>query len=99
MRHLAYREELTRLLKSLRTRSDAAVVDAAIKFRRAHNLPCPDCDKSFYLVGLHRAALRWKGLTPAEQNWSAHWLIRNGYSTTRDEVFAPKPAPDPQEPK
>jgi hypothetical protein len=94
MAHAFYREGLTVVLKALRHVSGSEAVDLAIKFRRSHGLPCPDCDQSYYLAGLHRAALRWPALTEEERNWSAHWLIREGYSTEVDQVFAPKPAPD-----
>lgn len=103
MAHAHYRRELAALLESLRTISDKEAIARAIVFRRRHGLPCPDTvdDTEYYLAGLHRAALRGRerfGLTPDAVGWSSHWLVRNGYSTKLDEVFAPAPAAakDPQ---
>lgn len=93
MRHLQYRDALTRLMRASVHVPDQDAIDKIISFRRLFGLECrADCDPQFYLVGLHRARLRWPALTPQEKTWSAHWLIRQGYSTDVDTVFAPRPA-------
>lgn len=101
MAHLTYREALTRCMRAIvrmppePALPDKLAIDKIISFRRAFGMPCPDTgDPMDYLIGMHRARLRWGRLTPEEQNYSAHWLIRQGYSTEVDTVFAPKPAQD-----
>jgi hypothetical protein len=98
MRHLAYREAVTRVMRAIVTRPampDKMAIDKIISFRRLWGMPVPNTgDPRDYLVAMHRARLRWPLLTVEEQNWSAHWLIRQGYSTDVDTVFAPRPEQD-----
>jgi len=95
MLHLSYRESVTRCMRSIAHVPDRLAIDRIISFRRGWGMPCPDTgDPRDYLIAMHRARLRWPLLTPEEQTWSAHWLIRQGYSTAVDEVFTPKPEQD-----
>lgn len=98
MPHLAYQEALTRLMRACVHVPDKDAIDKIISFRRLFGLACiSDCDPQCYLIGLHRARLRWPQMTMQERTWSAHWLIRQGYSTELDTVFAPKAAPEKPE--
>lgn len=96
MRHLQYREAVTRLMRACVHITDKDAIDKIMVFRRLFGLSSPsDCDPQDYLVGLHRARLRWPEMTDTERTWSAHWLIRQGYSTELDQVFAPAPEQKP----
>jgi hypothetical protein len=101
VRHGAYQAELVRLMRSLTRETadgrvvaamtDAQAFDAIVKFRRAHGLVLLDCDPLYYVIALHRARIRHKAMTPAEVNWSEHWLIRQDKGTDVDTEFNPKP--------
>lgn len=100
MNHLSYRESVTRVMRAIAHVPDKEAIDKIISFRRLWHMPVPDTgDPRDYLIGMHRARLRWPLLDPHEQNWSAHWLIRQGYSCDVDKVFAPKPEQDKPEGK
>jgi hypothetical protein len=101
VKHRFYQEELIRLLRSLTEegsdgRLRAAMTDteaaiAAVKFRMKHGLEVLAVDPLIYAIGLHRARIRHKAMTPAEKNYSEHWLIREGHGTDVDTLFNPKP--------
>lgn len=98
MTRLAYRESVTRLMRAIVASPplpDKMAIDKIISFRRVWSMPCPDeCDPMCYLIALHRERLRWPLLTPEEQNYSAHWLIRQGHSCDVSTEFTPKPEQD-----
>lgn len=99
MAHLSYQESVTRLMRSISSVPEKDAIDKIISFRRLWRMPCPDTgDPRDYLIALHRARLRWPAMDMHEQNWSAHWLLRQGYSTDVDTVFVPTPAP-PESPR
>lgn len=104
VRHRAYQEELIRLMRSLTMEvieggekrlkaamTDAKAFSAIVVFRRRHGMPIVECDPAYYLIGLHRARIRHRMMTPAEVNYSEHWLIRQGHRCDVDTEFNPKP--------
>lgn len=98
MRSLQYQDALTRLMRACVHVPDKAAIDSIMSFRRLFGLPSPkDCDPEDYLIGLHRARLHHTGMTQAEKTWSAHWLIRQGYTTDLDGVFLARPEQKPKQ--
>lgn len=92
MRSLQYQEALTRLMRACVHVPDKDAIDKIISFRRLFGLELlPGTDPENYLIGLHRARLHHARMTPSERTWSAHWLIRQGYTTDLDGVFLARP--------
>lgn len=101
VRDRAYQEELVTLMRSLTVegpdgslraaKTDAQAFDAIVKFRRRHGLALLECDPSYYVIAMHRARIRHPAMTPAEVNWSEHWLIRQEHGCAVDTEFNPKP--------
>lgn len=88
--HLAYMEALAELLLGMEGRNDKQNIDAAILFRRAFGLACPDtADPHDYLVALHRQRYRSRLVKPEHIGYSGKWLVERGYSLEHDKVFAP----------
>lgn len=86
--HAQYQLDLTKLLVGMEGQSEAATIDACIAFRRRWRLACPEVDRDWYLVGLHRQRYRSRLVDPAQRGYSGKWLYERGYSLEHDQVFA-----------